>query len=560
MSKPQKEIITNSYLHRIFIAIALVVITTFVILTFLKTQAQKNLGLTGGAAPVQAIDDQKNHEQRNFYDEPLALAEHSQAANAQPVALASAPNIVIIMADDLGWNDVGYHGSEIQTPNLDQLAQNGVELDRFYAHPTCSPTRASLMTGKSPVRLGVLAPLSKNNLQGLSLEETTLAERLKQKGYQTALTGKWHLGGRNAKYTPNARGFDYFYGNLMGGIGFWDHVHGGGYDLQRNGKVVREEGYITHLTAKDAVNVIESRDPSRPLFLFASFNAPHLPNEAPAETIAKYQNIENERRRIHAAMVHEFDGAVGQIVATLKKENMLKNTLIWFMSDNGGLIPKSSLVNYLPDWTMEMITEKVIGQDMDMAPRFLEFARIQLSQGASDNSPLHGGKTTLWEGGMRVPSVVSWQGVLQPSRNEQMIAMQDVLPTLLSLTGKVENVGELDGRSVWPALAGSATLPLNPVVTVSGPGKPNFSVIMYPWKLVKSNGDVQLFNVDADPTEIYELSHDYPIITQQLEAYLDAFPRGKSVAIPYQETVNDTDYFGGVEDRRPWAETVINDE
>lgn len=497
----------------------------------------------------------------NALDKPLKISQESTRDSLFSEETITPPNIVIIMADDLGWNDVGYHGSEIRTPNLDQLAKNGVELNRFYVQPTCSPTRASLMTGKSPVRLGILAPFSKNNPRGLPLEEITLADRLKQKGYQTALVGKWHLGGRNIKYTPNARGFDYFYGNLMGGIGFWDHVHGGGYDLQRNGKVAREEGYITHLTAKDAVNVIETRDKSRPLFLFASFNAPHLPNEAPAETINKYQNIKNERRRIHAAMVDEFDNAVGRLIASLDKENMLENTLIWFMSDNGGLIPKSSLVNYLPDWTMEMITEKVMGQDLDMSPLFLDFARIQLSQGASDNSPQQGGKTTLWEGGIRVPSIVSWPRVLKPSRNEQMIAIQDVMPTLLSITGNNENIGEIDGRSAWSAFTGDEILPSNPVVSVSGPGQPNFSVIVYPWKLVKaSNGGVKLYNVEADPTESYELSQDYPTITHQLEEYLDAFPRGDNLAIPHQEIVNDTDFFGGKEDRKPWAETVVNDE
>ncbi|MDH3692354.1 MAG: arylsulfatase [Gammaproteobacteria bacterium] len=493
-------------------------------------------------------------EPANNPDKPLDISERSNTDNALPFEVESPPNIVIIMADDLGWNDVGYHGSEIQTPNLDQLAEGGVELNRFYAHPSCSPTRSSLMTGKSPVRLGVFAPLSKNNPRGLPIEETTLAEHLKVRGYQTALVGKWHLGGRSAEYTPNARGFDYFYGNLMGGVGYWDHVHGGGYDLQRNGRVVRDNGYITHLTAKEAVDVIETREQGRPLFLFASFNAPHLPNEAPAEAVKKYESIENENRRIHAAMVSEFDGAVGQIVSALERQNMLENTLIWFMSDNGGLIPKSAVVNLLPDWTMEMITEKIVGENVDMTPRFLEFSRIQLTQGASDNSPLQGGKTSLWEGGMRVPSILYWKGVLQPSSSEQMIAVQDVLPTLLSLSGEGPVSDETDGRSVWSALTGGALSP-NPVVTVSGPGGPDFSVILYPWKLVKaSDGDVSLYNVEADPTENHELSQNYPIITQQLEEYLDNFPRGENVAVPYQDIVNDSDFFGGEEDRAPWSE------
>lgn len=499
-------------------------------------------------------------ELSHYSDTPIDFSSQISVKSDYSVDIKEPPNIIIIMADDLGWNDVSYHGSEIQTPNLDDLAKNGVMLNRFYTHPTCSPTRASLMTGKSPVRLGVLAPLSKLNPKGLPIEESTLPEQLGEQGYQTALVGKWHLGGRNPKYTPNARGFDYFYGNLMGGIGYWDHVHGGAHDLQRNGKVVRDKGYITHLTAKDAVNVIETRDKSRPLFLFVSFNAPHLPNEAPPETIAKYHSIEDERRRIHAAMVDEFDNAIGQLISSLKKENMLTNTLIWFMSDNGGLIPKSSLVKHLPDWTMEMITENVIGQDVEMNSRFLDFARIQLSMGGSDNSPLQDGKGSLWEGGIRVPSIVSWPGVLKPSRNEQMIAMQDVMPTLLSLVNKVGLSSEMDGRSVWSALTGDEILAPNPVVSVSGPGKPNYSVMVYPWKMVKApNGDLKLFNVEADPTESVELSQDFPTITQQLVEYLDTFPRGENVALPFQTIVNDVDFFGGEENRKPWAEDIEDD-
>ncbi len=490
-------------------------------------------------------------------DPPLST-QQSREISAPAHMPTSPPNIVIIMADDLGWNDVGYHGSEIQTPNIDRLVAGGVELDRFYAHPTCSPTRASLLTGKSPVRLGVIAPLAKINPTGLPIEEVTLAERLKEKGYQTALVGKWHLGGRNVAYLPNARGFDYFFGNLMGGIGFWDHVHGGGYDLQRNGETVRSDEYITHLTAKEVKKVIETRDKNQPLFLFSSFNAPHLPNEAPEEMVAKYSHIEGENRRIHAAMVSEFDDAVGQIYATLESEDMLENTLIWFMSDNGGLIPKSPLINWLPNWALEKQTEKILGEEINASDKFLEFARIQLTQGASDNSPWQGGKTTLWEGAMRVPSFVYWKGVLKPAKNDQMIAMQDILPTLMALSGG-ENIGEIDGRSIWPALSGGETLAPNPVVTVSGPGEPSFAVYYYPWKLVQApDSGLSLFNVELDPLENHELSNQFPNITSQLNEYLNNFPRGEVVHVPYQATANDTDFFGGEEDREPWAEAAEN--
>ena len=137
------------------------------------------------------------------------------------------PNVIIIVADDLGWNDVGYHGSDIQTPNIDRLAREGVELNRFYVHPTCSPTRSALVTGKSPLRLGFLSPLSKNNRLGLHLSEKTIADYFKQNGYQTSLIGKWHLGRFSKDYLPTNRGFDHFYGFLTGGVGHYDHIHGG---------------------------------------------------------------------------------------------------------------------------------------------------------------------------------------------------------------------------------------------------------------------------------------------------------------------------------------------
>ena len=151
------------------------------------------------------------------------------AALSVSPALAK-PNIIVILADDLGWRDVGFNGSEIKTPHLDKLASTGKRLTRFYAHPTCSPTRASLLTGQSALRLGVTRPYSKLNPNGLPLDRKLLPELLKQHGYQTALAGKWHLGPRKKAHLPNARGFDSFYAHLTGGVGYWDHVHGGHYD------------------------------------------------------------------------------------------------------------------------------------------------------------------------------------------------------------------------------------------------------------------------------------------------------------------------------------------
>ena len=254
-------------------------------------------------------------------------------------AWATQPNIIIVLTDDLGWKDVGYNDSEVQTPTIDRLAASGVKLKRYYAQPTCSPTRTSLMTGQAAVRNGVYLPIDKNNLSGLPLDQKILPQYFKEAGYQTSLIGKWHLGHAYRKQLPTSRGFDHHYGHLTGGIGHWDHLHGGGLDWQRDGAALREEGYSTHLMTNEAIRQIEQRDRERSFFMYLSYAAPHLPNEAPAKTVGKYSSIVGENRRVHAAMVDEIDQGLAELVATLEREGIQDNTLLWFMSDNGGLLP-----------------------------------------------------------------------------------------------------------------------------------------------------------------------------------------------------------------------------
>jgi arylsulfatase A-like enzyme len=248
------------------------------------------------------------------------------------------PHVLILLADDLGWRDVGYHGSEIDTPHVDRIAREGIELDRFYAQPSCSPTRAALMTGKSPLRLGVDRPISKNEQTGLPLEETILPQHLANLGYQPVMVGKWHLGHYTPAYFPQARGFEHFYGSVTGGIGYWDRNHGGGHDWQRDGTTLREQGYTTRLLADEALRQLDARDPKRPFFLYVAFTAPHLPNEAPAESVERYQSIDDQKRRIHAAMVSELDHAIGRVIQGFERRGMLQNTIVLFASDNGGSV------------------------------------------------------------------------------------------------------------------------------------------------------------------------------------------------------------------------------
>ena len=468
-------------------------------------------------------------------------------AAAATSAGTGAPNVVVILADDMGWNDVGYHGSDIRTPHIDRLAAGGLELDRFYAQPTCSPTRAALLTGKSPQSLGIYSPLSKLNPTGLPLTETLLPEYLREAGYQTLLVGKWHLGFHEAAYRPGARGFDHFYGHVTGGIGFWDHVHGGGLDWQRNGQTLREAGYSTHLMAAEIDRLVAQRDPDRPVFLYAAFNAPHLPNEAPEETVAQYAHIADTNRRVHAAMVSELDAAIGQLLATLKAQGMLDNTLIWFMSDNGGL--NASVFPPLMVSTARWL-EELLGKPLPLKP--LEFARTNALDGAADNTPLRKGKQSVYEGGARVPAILYWRGKLSPGRSEQMLTVQDVLPTLLAAAGVTVPGADFDGADQWSHVASGAVVPAPDYLINGMDGE---ALYRFPWKLIALNsGEVELYRLDTDPTETADVSAAHPDIVVGMQQALQDHPRGESVHVPVYRVLMDIDFFGGEEDRAPWSE------
>jgi arylsulfatase A-like enzyme len=478
----------------------------------------------------------------------VVLAVACVAAAAEP----APPNIVVIVADDLGWNDVGYHGSEISTPHLDRLAAEGVELDRFYVQPTCSPTRASLMTGKSSLRLGVVRPISKNEELGLPLSERLLPEYLRDAGYQTAMAGKWHLGHVEKRYFPHMRGFDSFYGHATGGIGYWDHNHGGGHDWQRDGKTLREEGYSTHLIADEAVRIVRERDPEKPLFLYAAFNAPHLPNEAPPEALARYAELTSVHRQGHAAMVSELDTAIGRILAAIDAEEMREETLVWFFSDNGGLNP-----NAYGDGTRRLVDGLVGIFGRPLPTQALEFLRANVEEGASDNTPLRGGKMTVYEGGVRVPAIVRWPGHVEIGLTESRATVQDVLPTILEAAA-ADPAPAPDGRSLLAQLAGesSASEPADYAVTALE------STALYrgPWKLVLpapglfSDEPPELYHVVDDPGETRDLAAENPDRVAELRAAAEAWPRGPEIHGSLLDVFWDPDRFGGPEDREPWAE------
>ena len=465
------------------------------------------------------------------------------------------PNVVLIVADDMGWNDVSFNGSEIQTPNLDKLAQEGIRLDRFYVQPACSPTRASLMTAKNNQSLGIYSPLSKLVPTGLPLKEKILPEHFKDAGYQTFLVGKWHLGFREEAYRPNSRGFDHFYGNLTGGIGYWDHVHGGGLDWQRNGETIREDGYVTRLQANEIESLIETRDRSKPIFLIASFNAPHLPNEAPEESIKKHEHILDPLRRKHAAMVSELDDAVGKLVTKLDKEGLLENTLIWFMSDNGGL--NTSAFSTMQQFAANAIDTLSFGKsDID----FLEFIRVNVLEGRGSNMPFKRGKQSVNEGGVHVPSVVYWKDKLEAHVFDEMLTVQDVMPTLLHAADTRVSLNAIDGQSIWDYLSGKKSRgQFKPKDFVTA-GLDGQAYYQYPWKLIaRSNSEYELYRLDIDPLELKDLSQDNLEKVEELSLRLEALPRAESVHAPKYKSILNMDFFGGEEKSKPWVDVYSTD-
>ena len=436
-----------------------------------------------------------------------------------PVAFASSdadvsdsgrrPNIILILADDLGWNDVGYHGSEIRTPNIDRLAREGVELDRFYAYPSCTPTRAALLTGQSALRTGMTQPISSFDSPGLPLYTKLLPQWLGEVGYQTSLIGKWHLGSATPAYFPHNRGFDHFYGHLGGFIDYYDHGLMGAVDWQRNGVTVHEDGYSTELITAEAIKLLQHRDKTRPLFMLLAYNAPHGPQAAPQSSIGLYSKIENEKRRVYAAMVDNMDVGIGEVLKALQAEDIAHNTLIVFMSDNGG----SS-----------------------------EFPASAVSHSsAGNNEPLRSGKTFPLEGGIRVPAAAWWSGVLHSKdKIEQMITVEDILPTVFEAAGlpvaalhtpeitRDEN-RKLDGISRWNVMLGDVADRRPPFVfgmPLAGAG-----VIDGDWKLVRLDGPplpwvdptTELFRIVDDPLENSDLSAAHPEIVARLQPHIDAF-------------------------------------
>lgn len=438
---------------------------------------------------------------------PSSTYEFAQGATADIASLvkerpedAPPPNVVILLADDLGWADVGYRGSDIQTPNIDRLAQEGMRLERFYATPYCSPTRAALMTGRDPIKLGVAhSVLMAWDNGGVSPEEHFMPESFKAAGYQTAMVGKWHMGHTIEQHTPNARGFDHFYGHFNTDVNYFSHSFAKGHDFQENGVSVKHEGeYATNVHGNQAARYInEIRDPDKPFFLYVPFLAPHSPMQATEEDKAKYPNRIDTPLfpgKTYAAMVDSLDQAIGQVLNALDEQGVADNTIVLFFTDNGG---------------------------------FYNFGGV--------NTPLRGGKLETFEGGVRVNAVMRWPDVLPPNTvNENVVSVMDMLPTLTEAARvQAGNKKSIDGVSRWDAVTGTGEKDRGaPLIFTSGipiHNKFQYGVLDGPWKLVQdvdhkrriTEVSSKLFNVWEDPNEENDLIETHPDQMERLQAILD---------------------------------------
>ena len=440
---------------------------------------------------------------------------------AVPVAAEpKPPNIVIFLADDLGWADLGFRGSPIETPALDRLAREGTELYRFYTTPICSPSRAALMTGRDPVRLGVVySVILPWHNHGIHEDEHFMSQSFGAAGYQTAIIGKWHLGHSQQQFHPNRRGFDHFYGHLHTEVGYFPPFGNlGATDFQRNGVTVDDQGYETYLLAAEAERWIRSRDKSRPFFLYMPFIAPHPPLQAPAELIQKYRDLPDQRqparspadtagnlarltgrkskRQLYAAVVDALDQAIGRVLKTLDEQGIADNTIVLFFSDNGG--------------------------------------SVQYGRAGASNYPLRGSKLEAYEGGIRVPALIRWPGRVPAGRRlNQMMTVMDVFPTLAAASGvRAQNRRSFDGLNMWPAIADDQPVKRRqPVVFASETpiyGSYDFAVFHGDWKLVKQleqdqesiTVTNQLFHITKDPGEYHNLAERHPSRVQRLSRLL----------------------------------------
>ena len=435
-----------------------------------------------------------------------------QAQEKAPVQSVSKPNIIFILADDMGYSDMSWQGSPIQTPNLDKLKTAGMFLERNYVQPQCSPSRVSFLTGNYPYRYGLHEHIVlSQSYTGIPVEEKTIAEKMKEAGYKTSIIGKWHVGGHKQSYLPHNKGFDHSFVCINGAISYWNYTHAGTNDLIRNGEKVYAASnldseasgntYSSDMWANEAVDVLNKHNKSEPLFMYLSFNAPHHPLDAPLKVLDKYAeddiepywsgpNAEKRRkaksRKYYMAMVDAMDQAIGQVMKAVEKNGMKENTLIVFCSDNGGIIE-------------------------------------------ADNRPFRSGKGDSFEGGIRVPAIAYWPGKIKAgATSKELVHISDWYPTFAELAGLNVEKEALDGKSAVSILDGANGK--RAVIPIISAGR--HALISSKFALVGStenyqrsvnNGlsEFQLYDLEEDQTQ-KEPTTLYPTIEKEMKQQLTA--------------------------------------
>ena len=417
----------------------------------------------------------------------LATSVFTASFSLVTLAADRKPNIVHIVADDLGWKDVGFNGaSDLKTPNLDKLATDGARFTQFYTQSMCTPTRACLMTGRYPWRYGLQTIVIPGPAgYGLDTDEYLLPQCLKDAGYTTAIIGKWHLGHADVKYWPRQRGFDYQYGAMIGELDYYTHSDAGVLDWYRDNQPVKEKGYTTQLIGADAVKYINAQSPDKPFYLYLTFNAPHTPYQCPQDYIDRFKNIAEPTRRIYAGMVSCLDDEIGKVIAALAKKGLRDNTLILFHSDNGG-------------------TRNAL-----FAGQMTDLSKLALP---CDNGPYRDGKGTLFEGGSRVAACANWPGHIKPGVVDGMMHAVDLLPTFAALAGaSIAKCKPLDGVNVWDTIAEGKASPRTEIIYNIEPFRA--AMRQGDWKLIWRAlipTSIDLYNLAEDPYEKNNLAASNP--------------------------------------------------
>ena len=412
----------------------------------------------------------------------------------------NVPNIVIIMADDMGYSDVGFNGcKDIPTPHLDALADSGVRFEQGYVSASvCGPSRAGLLTGRYQQRFGCGENAPEQGWPdnprcpnaGVPTSEQLISELLKPAGYQTGVIGKWHMGLAEA-LRPNKRGFDYFYGFLNGAHSFTHANKKWGknpelWPVYRNKMPLDYHGYLTDTFTGESVKFIE-RNKKRPFLLYVSYNAVHSPWQAPGNVAKKVRHIANKNRRVYAGMLVSMDDGIGRIIKSLKDQGVYENTVVIFLSDNGA--PKSS---------------------------------------SASSAPLRGFKGDTYEGGVRVPFVMSWPGKIKAkSHYKHPVSALDIVPTVVKLAGAQPAKKKFDGVDLMPFVMRKKSSRPHDVLLFRRDD--DYAIRNRDWKLLWNNGSpsgtrkVELFNLAEDPNEKTNLINKHPEKAKELQKQFDAW-------------------------------------